>query len=157
MLLEPSKLWARLVSISSFVIYEAEHTPTHNPFPFQTTIAMDPSTSAAALKAEIARLTGNIFIKRFLCWRHLTLSTGAIEQRKIAEANARTSAYSSRPRGNVYINPNYKPPSRSAPTARPVSRPPIPPVTANAAPKEVVIGGVAFQSSGRSLVRKDRK
>ncbi|KAK7687910.1 hypothetical protein QCA50_009129 [Cerrena zonata] len=69
---------------------------------------MDPSTSAAALKAEIARLTG------------------AIEQRKIAEANARTSAYSSRPRGNVYINPNYKPPSRSAPTARPVSRPPSP-------------------------------
>ncbi|CAL1715013.1 unnamed protein product [Somion occarium] len=98
---------------------------------------MDPSSSAAALRAEIARLTG------------------AIEQRK-TQANASSSVYPpSRPRHNVYVNPNYKPPSRQVPISKPIAGPPIPAVTANPTPKEVVIGGVAFESSGRSLVRKD--
>lgn len=79
-----------------------------------------------------------------------------IEQRKTAQTSARPNAYSAtRPRSNVYINPNYKPPSRSAPPPRPVARPPVPSNPSSVAPKEVVIGGVAFQSSGRSLVRKD--
>ncbi|KAI0077702.1 hypothetical protein K474DRAFT_1771528 [Panus rudis PR-1116 ss-1] len=101
---------------------------------------MDPSTSAAALKAEIARLTG------------------AINRRKTEETKQQAYSFNpARPRSNVYVNPNYKPPSKSGPPSRPTTVPPqvpakVPPTTET---KEVVIGGVAFQSSGRSLVRKE--
>ncbi|TCD71859.1 hypothetical protein EIP91_003202 [Steccherinum ochraceum] len=105
---------------------------------------MDPSSSAAALKLEIARLTG------------------AINRRKAEDPKPpRAQSYpaTSRPRHNVYVNPSYKPPSSSKPvvppsstTFRPQILPTVPPSTAT---RDVVIGGVAFQTSGRSLVRKD--
>ncbi|THH21184.1 hypothetical protein EUX98_g8431 [Antrodiella citrinella] len=110
---------------------------------------MDPSTSAAALKLEIARLTGAIN-------RHKS------DDPKPPRAQNLPIAGASKPRSNVYVNPNYKPPSTStskssflapATTAlRPLTPPVVPPSTVK---REVVIGGVAFQSSGRSLVRKD--
>ncbi|KAH8832712.1 hypothetical protein DL96DRAFT_1583103 [Flagelloscypha sp. PMI_526] len=50
------------------------------------------------------------------------------------------------PRSNSYVNPNYKP------TSNPVSQ--TPPAQSGSK-KDVVIGGIAFESSRRSLVRKD--
>ncbi|KAJ3538599.1 hypothetical protein NM688_g6495 [Phlebia brevispora] len=100
-----------------------------------------PSTSAAALKEEIARLTG------------------AIDRFKSTDIKPRRGTYhpGGRPRNNVYINPNYKPPSKSqTPTPQPPRQPqakPQPPRSDEK--KDVVIGGVTFESSGRSLVRKD--
>ncbi|EMD38925.1 hypothetical protein CERSUDRAFT_92961 [Gelatoporia subvermispora B] len=105
-----------------------------------------PSTSAAALKLEIERLTGAIN-------RH---KTGA-------PTTARAPAYTARPRNNVYVNPNYKPLSKSAkptppapqpPAQAPPSVPPTRPLSA-AEKRDVVIAGVTFESSARSLVRKD--
>ncbi|THH01049.1 hypothetical protein EW026_g1578 [Hermanssonia centrifuga] len=80
-----------------------------------------PSTSAAAMKEEIARLTGG------------------------------------RPRNNVYVNPDYKPPLRAVAPIPPAPRPPIPrPLSTHPDEKrDVVINGIAFETSGRSLVRKD--
>ncbi|KAL7280875.1 hypothetical protein ACG7TL_005819 [Trametes sanguinea] len=112
-----------------------------------STTAMDtPSTSAAALKLEIERLKG------------------AINRHKSGESiapprPAGPPAPVARPRSNVYVNPNYKPPVK-------VVRPPVPapslpkpaprpPVSLPTEKRDVVIGGVAFESSGRSLVRKD--
>ncbi|OSD02950.1 hypothetical protein PYCCODRAFT_1409817 [Trametes coccinea BRFM310] len=112
-----------------------------------STTAMDtPSTSAAALKLEIERLKG------------------AINRHKSGESTAPPRpagppAPVARPRSNVYVNPNYKPPVK-------VVRPPVPapslpkpaprpPVSLPTEKRDVVIGGVAFESSGRSLVRKD--
>ncbi|KZT18328.1 hypothetical protein NEOLEDRAFT_1143522 [Neolentinus lepideus HHB14362 ss-1] len=99
-----------------------------------------PSTSDAALKLEIARLTASI------------------NNAKSAQ-HPRSNARQPPIRSNVYVNPNYKPPSSS------MFRPAIPtplsstvpsrPSSVSAEKKEVVIGGVAFESSGRSLVRKD--
>ncbi|KAL0955846.1 hypothetical protein HGRIS_002048 [Hohenbuehelia grisea] len=89
------------------------------------------STSEAQLRSEIARLTASI------------------NSHKASQSSSR-SGY--QPRANAYVNPNYKPPSRTyvRPTP-PVSRPPS---SSSSEPKEVVLGGVAFQSSSRSLVRK---
>ncbi|KIP08826.1 hypothetical protein PHLGIDRAFT_103840 [Phlebiopsis gigantea 11061_1 CR5-6] len=98
-----------------------------------------PSTSAAALKEEIARLTG------------------AINRHKTTEYRPRPpTGYNpaSKPRNNVYVNPNYKPPSKPASTASTPRLPPSKPSGTNDK-RDVVIGGVAFESSGRSLVRKD--
>lgn len=98
-----------------------------------------PSTSAAALKEEIARLTG------------------AINRHKTTDYPPRppsTFYLGARPRNNVYVNPNYKPPSK--PTVTPSVPPRQPPkLVPTSEKREVVIGGVAFESSGRSLVRKD--
>jgi len=100
-----------------------------------------PSTSAAALKLEIARLSGVIN-------RH---KTG--EHQPQSRPTVRPTAH---PRSNVYVNPSYKTPSK---TARPQSAPPPRSQAAerpsNAQRHDVVIGGVAFEASGRSLVRKD--
>ncbi|KAI0953909.1 hypothetical protein AcV7_007305 [Taiwanofungus camphoratus] len=68
-----------------------------------------------------------------------------------------TSSQPTHPRNNVYVNPNYKPPSKSG------RQPPLatqssklqPPAPNTSQKRDVVIGGVAFESSGRSLVRKD--
>lgn len=65
-------------------------------------------------------------------------------------------------RNNTYVNPNYKPANKYVrPTTALVPRPlpetlpqPIPPTTQV---KDVVLNGIAFESSGRSLVRKDRE
>ncbi|KAJ3489654.1 hypothetical protein NLI96_g1993 [Meripilus lineatus] len=98
---------------------------------------MDPSSSAAALKLEIARLTG------------------AIQRRKTEDARVRPYPQpSARPRSNVYVNPNYKPPSKQAPPpAATFNQRLSGPLSSTT--HDVVIGGVAFESSGRSLVRKD--
>ncbi|KAH9933524.1 uncharacterized protein B0H18DRAFT_984213 [Fomitopsis serialis] len=100
-----------------------------------------PSTSAAALKLEIARLSGVIN-------RH---KTG--EHHPQSRPTVRPTAH---PRSNVYVNPSYKPASK---TARPQNAPPPRSQAAerpsNAQKHDVVIGGVAFEASGRSLVRKD--
>jgi len=81
-------------------------------------------------------------------------------------------------RSNKYVNPNYQPPNKyvrpgvntgpviaSTPAtaiveAGPESGTPVPqisqpPILIPGQKKEVVLGGVAFESSGRSLVRKD--
>ncbi|EJD07700.1 uncharacterized protein FOMMEDRAFT_150244 [Fomitiporia mediterranea MF3/22] len=92
------------------------------------------SQSEEALKEEIARLSG------------------AIQRHKTGNPSASSS------RGNAYVNPNYKPPSRSAFTFRPnfASQNSTAPATqVPVQPREVLINGVAFQSSNRSLVRKD--
>ncbi|KAL6298986.1 hypothetical protein BKA93DRAFT_743152 [Sparassis latifolia] len=100
-----------------------------------------PSSSAAALKREIARLSG------------------AINRHKTGEQVSRPPTYPpARPRNNVYINPNYKPPSKTSKPASSTVRPmyqqrSVAPSTAQK--RDVVISGVAFESSGRSLVRKD--
>ncbi|THV05575.1 hypothetical protein K435DRAFT_816308 [Dendrothele bispora CBS 962.96] len=62
-------------------------------------------------------------------------------------------------RRSTYINPNYnsvnnkyiRPTTTFPKSSRPVSQP----GASSSQVKEVVLGGVAFQSSGRSLVRKD--
>lgn len=115
-------------------------------------------SSEAALRAEIARLTGNeiVISKAYL---HLTKTQGAINQRKYASQVSRPPSSSFRFNGNnKYINPNYKVTPKS-------QRPPVVtkeksqvanlPSTSTSRPHEVVIDGVAFQSSRRSLVRKD--
>ncbi|PSR90569.1 hypothetical protein PHLCEN_2v4862 [Hermanssonia centrifuga] len=102
-----------------------------------------PSTSAAAMKEEIARLTG------------------AINRQKIhtPDYNPRQTTFypGGRPRNNVYVNPDYKPPLRAAAPIPPAPRPPIPrPLSTYPDEKrDVVINGIAFETSGRSLVRKD--
>ena len=91
------------------------------------------------------------------CSIMLISSAGAINRHKTIEYRPRPSPTfhpGARPRNNVYVNPSYKPPSKLAST--PTIPPGQPPKSAAANEKrEVVIGGVAFESSGRSLVRKD--
>ena len=77
---------------------------------------------------------------------------GAIDRHKSGASHKPPS------RTNVYVNPNYKPPSRSdqvqtrpAPYHRPA------PIKNTGEKRDVVLNGVAFQSSARSLVRKDRE
>lgn len=54
------------------------------------------------------------------------------------------------------MNPNYKPSSKpSRPQSAPPARPPAIEKPSSAQKHDVVIGGIAFESSGRSLVRKD--
>ncbi|KAJ7583208.1 hypothetical protein C8J56DRAFT_953365 [Mycena floridula] len=89
---------------------------------------------ADQLKSEIARLTASINLHK----SSLTIQP--------------TSGYQ---RSNSYVNPNYK--SKNKYIRKPVT--PVVAAQSTAVPssqvKEVVLGGVAFQSSARSLVRKD--
>jgi hypothetical protein len=110
-----------------------------------------PSTAEAArIQQEIALLTGAIN-------RHKSGST-------TQQATGHSTGYPARPRNNTYVNPNYKPPSNQykPPTkyVRPVTTTykPSPAATRPAPPSQthdIVIGGIPFESSGRSLVRKD--
>jgi hypothetical protein len=116
------------------------------------------STSKAALELEIARLTGMSFGILFHPCITVPVS-GAINRHKSGSSTPSTGQSQAFPRSNTYINPNYKP---AVQKVRPaiafnVSNPQIvkPPTTTER--KEVVLGGVAFESSGRSLVRKDRE
>ncbi|KAI0334537.1 hypothetical protein GY45DRAFT_1269651 [Cubamyces sp. BRFM 1775] len=103
-----------------------------------------PSTSAAALKLQIQQLES------------------VINRRKAAETPPTQppapSTSAARTRSNVYINPNYKPPPKTAgppvppPQPRPVARPPP---TQPQEKRDVILNGVEFESSGRALVRKD--
>jgi len=108
--------------------------------------------SAAALKLEIAKLSGK-FTQGELRRNWLDeIGLGAIDRHK-SEAS-----YKPPSRTNVYVNPNYKPPPRSTqvpPRPAPYHRPA--PIKNTGEKRDVVLNGVAFQSSGRSLVRKDRE
>ncbi|KAI0084479.1 hypothetical protein BDY19DRAFT_898470, partial [Irpex rosettiformis] len=86
---------------------------------------------------------------------------GAIDRHKKIGPPTRYTPYQpGRPRNNVYVNPNYKLPSKPQPQAQQassssVSIPPTSTPGSIQGTRDVVIGGVAFESSGRSLVRKD--
>ncbi|KAF5387403.1 hypothetical protein D9757_005784 [Collybiopsis confluens] len=103
------------------------------------------SSSEAQLKSEIARITGEQCSQfhRFL-----------LRIMFIASINLHKSSLSAQPAGyrkNTYVNPEYKPSNKYI-------RPPVPALqrsTSSTEVKEVVLNGVAFQASGRSLVRKD--
>ena len=78
------------------------------------------------------------------------IASGAIDRHKSG------ASYKPPSRTNVYVNPNYKPsphstqvPPRPAPYHRPA------PIKNTGEKRDVVLNGVAFQSSARSLVRKD--
>ncbi|KAL4266633.1 C3H1-type domain-containing protein [Pleurotus pulmonarius] len=95
------------------------------------------AASEAELRNEIARLTASI------------------NYHKAGQPSAPSStAYS---RTNAYVNPRYQGPPATKyirptyPVPRPISSSTLP---VSNQPKEVVLGGVAFKSSGRSLVRK---
>lgn len=89
---------------------------------------------------------------------------GAIQQAKSGETS---SAYygtrtgnniavnPSHNRTNIYVNPNYKPSNRGHAPATTYRRAAPRQPAADLSQKDVLIGGVTFQSSGRSLVRKD--
>ncbi|KAJ3848262.1 hypothetical protein EV368DRAFT_76311 [Lentinula lateritia] len=101
---------------------------------------MASSPNEAQLKSEIARLTGKIGDCK---------SPPSINMHK---------STSTRPtRTNAYVNPNYKHtnkyirPSTSTVSSNTLTQP----SASTTEVKEVVINGIAFQSSGRSLVRKD--
>lgn len=139
----------------------AERITLHSSLP-PTTTMNTATTSAEAIKLEIERLKGLSSLRVGIGDSdHLT---GAINRAKTGGPVARPAVpatTATRPRGNVYVNPNYKPPSQAArppistvPQSRPVSRPTpsLPQET-----RDVVIDGIAFESSGRTLVRKDRK
>ncbi|KAI6107283.1 hypothetical protein EDD16DRAFT_1622834 [Pisolithus croceorrhizus] len=100
------------------------------------------STTNAALQAEIARLTG------------------AINHHKSAQqAHGSAPGPASYRRSNKYVNPTYKPPSHGSQSYQNIASSHFPaPATKTSQPsstRDVVLGGVAFESSSRSLVRKD--
>ncbi|KAF7356323.1 Zinc finger CCCH domain-containing protein 3 [Mycena venus] len=105
------------------------------------------ATDAAQIKSEIARLTASIS-------QHKSKSASTPRYPP-------TATTSWPPRSSTYVNPNYKPPTNKYIRPTPASRPPVsrPPSTTNVGStsqvKEVVLNGVAFESSNRSLVRKD--
>ncbi|KAI6149364.1 hypothetical protein BKA82DRAFT_129079 [Pisolithus tinctorius] len=101
------------------------------------------STSDAALKAEIARLTGAI--------NH---------HKSVQQAYGPAPGPASYRRSNKYVNPTYRlPPSYKPQSYQNIASNHVPaPATKTTQPsstRDVVIGGVAFESSSRSLVRKD--
>jgi hypothetical protein len=129
---------------------------------FQLPTAM--ATSEAALKLEIARLTG-IFLLHSCCCLHLYNVPGAINRHRSGEGPTRPPYTTSR---TSYVNPSYKPPSSKASgyqassatstdSANPSAtvRPPSGPGPSRTQPRDVTINGVVFESSKRSLVRKD--
>lgn len=85
-------------------------------------------------------------------------TSGAINRHKTRQAPSTSGYPQQRPRSNVYINPNYKPDNRPTrpkiPTAKPLQASGSASATTSQK-RDVVIDGVAFESSGRSLVRKD--
>ncbi|KAL1691208.1 hypothetical protein GGG16DRAFT_91677 [Schizophyllum commune] len=102
------------------------------------------STSAEAqLRDEIAKLTASIN-------QHKTAT-----QKPYFSGYRQTNTYA---RGNTYVNPNYKPPSTTYVRPAPAVKPRPPPQASTSGTqevKEVVINGVSFKSSGRTLVRSD--
>ncbi|KIY51920.1 hypothetical protein FISHEDRAFT_36338 [Fistulina hepatica ATCC 64428] len=87
------------------------------------------------------------------------LDAASIDQRKNATQDHQP--VNSFNRTNTYVNPSYKPPSRSyvrpqsSSSRSPTQERPSVPRSNSSHAKEVVIGGVAFEASSRSLVRKD--
>jgi hypothetical protein len=125
------------------------------------------ATPEAALKLEIARLTG-IFLSCLWCYILLYNVPGAINRHRSGEGQARPPSTISR---TTYVNPSYKPPSskayvrpgcqtsrvpptesaNSSTTVRPTSGP----GPSRTQARDVTINGIVFESSKRSLVRKD--
>jgi len=123
------------------------------------------ATPDAALKLEIARLTGILRPFHTLI-PFLSQSLGAINRHRSGQGQATTRT--------TYVNPSYKPPS-SKPYVRPehqapnvtsttssspsttatTVRPPSGPGPSHSQPHDVTINGVVFERSKRSLVRKD--
>ncbi|OBZ73856.1 Zinc finger CCCH domain-containing protein 3 [Grifola frondosa] len=111
---------------------------------FTITTMDNPSTSAAALKLEIARLTGMLFIRNHSTITHLTKSrrigtTTPVQEQRLHQPELQAP---SKPVRSI-----NKPPYQPLP--RPISA-----VSNTAQKRDVIIGGVAFESSGRSLVPK---
>lgn len=109
------------------------------PLPLQLSSSKSQDSQASSLKPNCETQLNEIGL-------------GAIDRHK-SEASHKPPS-----RTNVYVNPNYKPspplnqvPPRPAPYYRPV------PIKNTGERRDVVLNGVAFQSSGRSLVRKDRE
>lgn len=84
---------------------------------------------------------------------------GVINRHKASESWPAKPASTSG-RNHSYVNPRYKPyakpASRTTDTEQPVASSTSTLAVGPTKPREVVIDGVAFQSSRRSLVRKDR-
>jgi len=126
------------------------------------------ATPDAALKLEIARLTG-ICIFCFNRCLPLVKILGAINRHRSEQGPARPPHSTTR---TTYVNPSYKPPSSrayvraeyqaagAAPSTNSMPsttvRPPSGPGPSLSQPHDVTIDGVVFESSKRSLVRKDR-
>lgn len=90
---------------------------------------------------------------------------GAINRHKSSAPTSSKTYFAGR--NHSYVNPNYKPPPKpfGAPKPPSLKSAPQPSIASTSVAKlpastdqarEVVIDGVAFQSSGKSLVRKDR-
>ncbi|KNZ79608.1 Zinc finger CCCH domain-containing protein 3 [Termitomyces sp. J132] len=101
--------------------------------------------SEAQIRSEIARLTATINERKSII-------------------SGQNSGYSrTNSRNNTYVNPNYKPANKYIrqntntvqvqPASLPKPQTQVKPPSTKV--KDVVINGVAFESSGRSLVRKD--
>lgn len=128
---------------------------------FPTTTMASSSVSEAQIRSEIARLTGRF---RFVCGNpsFLIWSSATIKERKskISEQNSGYPRINSR--NNTYINPNYRPANKYIRPDNNIVQHQLPlsefqsqvkPPSTQV--KDVVINGVAFESSRRSLVRKD--
>lgn len=115
------------------------------------------SASEAQIKSEIARLTGTLHDSlKASESQHHDYYLASINQHKLGKSTAPGLAR----RSNTYVNPSYKPANMYIrPNLNPVSKPPRPtqPQPPSTQVKDVVLNGIAFESSGRSLVRKDRK
>ena len=126
-------------------------------------MASTSASEAARIQQEIALLTGKSPVLSPSSSPYNPHPSGAINRHKSGSTTQQSTGYSvARPRNSTYVNPNYKPPStqhklptkyvRSTTTAY---KPQPPPVPGPSQTRDIVIGGVAFESSGRSLVRKD--
>ena len=146
---------------------------SHCPLAESDVVPCSPTTMAtpdAALKLEIARLTG-IFRPFHTLNPFLSQSLGAINRHRSGQGPARPPCSTTR---TTYVNPSYKPPSSKS-YVRPehqdtnvtsttslspsitatTVRPPSGPGPSQSQPHDVTINGVVFESSKRSLVRKD--
>jgi hypothetical protein len=109
------------------------------------------SSSEAQLKSEIARLTGPQGFKSALSYLLNSCTSASIDMHKSNVSTQPATGY----RRNTYVNPNYNPANKYPRPSAPVPLRTSQSLTQPASVKEVVLNGVAFQSSGRSLVRKD--
>ncbi|EIM86914.1 uncharacterized protein STEHIDRAFT_97798 [Stereum hirsutum FP-91666 SS1] len=105
------------------------------------------SAAEAALKLEIARLKGAIN-------RH---KSGEAPAKSVSQSVPRSNSYASnnkyaKPVSNKWVRPGSVPSTSAAPPRPPPVRPSV---GSSQTPRDVVIDGVAFESSSRSLVRKD--
>ncbi|KAL0065197.1 hypothetical protein AAF712_007867 [Marasmius tenuissimus] len=113
-------------------------------------------STEAQLKSEIERLTGiiNLVYGNSSQFCSVTATINKHKSGKPTQLPSTGFSY----RSNTYVNPNYKPSNtyiRPTPGPSNLVKPVSQPAPSTNKPKEVVLGGVAFSSSRRSLVRKD--